>query len=254
MEIDSYLKRIKYAELLEPTLETLQRLHQAHMLTVPFENLSIHYRQPIVLQEVLFFDKIVEKRRGGFCYELNGLFAWLLKQLGFQVSLLSAEVVGEDGKFSPEYDHLTLLVQQLSGCDWLVDVGFGSSFQKPLCLDEDLEQDGGDGKMYRLHKSTTEGDYWLMQQARDDQWSTQYRFTLQPHALDDFTERCAYQQSSPESHFTQSCICSLATSTGRITLSDLRFIRTSHGERQESLLEGEKEYASTLLEHFGIII
>ena len=102
MDIRDYLKRIHYQGSLEPTLQTLQALHEAHLLTVPFENLSIHYGQPIILQEDLLFNKIVRKHRGGFCYELNGLFAWLLQQLGFQVTLLSAEVAGDDGTFSPD--------------------------------------------------------------------------------------------------------------------------------------------------------
>jgi N-hydroxyarylamine O-acetyltransferase len=92
-----YLDRIHFparasSDFPQPSLQTLRVLHEAHLLAVPFENLSIHYGQPIILQEDALFNKIVRLRRGGFCYELNGLFAWLLRQLGFQVTLLSAEV------------------------------------------------------------------------------------------------------------------------------------------------------------------
>jgi N-hydroxyarylamine O-acetyltransferase len=252
-----YLKRIHYQDSLEPTLQTLQALHEAHMLTVPFENLSIHYGQPIILQEDLLFNKIVYRRRGGFCYELNGLFAWLLTQLGFHVTLLSAEVAGDDGTFSPEFDHLTLLIHHLSGSDWLADVGFGDSFRQPLRFEAELEQDGADGKAYRLQKKydgQTQRDYWVMQQFNDATWQPQYRFTLQPHTLADFTERCIYQQTSPESHFTQKRICSLATPTGRITLSDLRQITTIHGVQKEQVLASEEEYIATLAEQFGIAL
>ena len=101
MDIRDYLKRMNYQGSLEPTLQMLQALQMAHLLAIPFENLSIHYGQPIILQEETLYDKIVKRQRGGFCYELNGLFAWLLQQLGFSVTLLSAGVVNADGGFVP---------------------------------------------------------------------------------------------------------------------------------------------------------
>ena len=260
-----YLDRIHFSATgglvsAEPSLQTLQALHQAHLLAVPFENLSIHYGQPISLQQEALYDKIVRRSRGGFCYELNGLFAWLLQQLGFQVTLLSAEVAHSDGGFSPEFDHLTLLVHQLDGADWLADVGFGDSFRQPLRFEVDLKQEGGDGRAYRLLRASEESEdqmkreYWLVQQYRDEAWEAQYRFTLQPHTLSDFTERCHYQQTSPESHFTQQRICSLATPTGRITLSDRRLILTAHGKREEQEIGSEEEYRAVLEKWFGIIL
>ena len=150
-----YLHRIDFSAPVSaaapaPTLATLQALHLSHLLAVPFENLSIHYEQPIILEEAALFNKIVGQRRGGFCYELNGLFAWLLRALGFQVTLLSAGVAHAEGGFGPEFDHLTLLVHQLSGADWLADVGFGDSFRQPLRLEAGLEQQEPDGHVYRL--------------------------------------------------------------------------------------------------------
>lgn len=260
MDIRDYLQRINYHGSFEPTLQTLQALHAAHLLTVPFENLSIHYGQPIILQEDALFNKIVDRRRGGFCYELNGLFAWLLQQLGFQVTLLSAGVANAVGSFGPEFDHLTLLVHQLAGADWLADVGFGDSFRQPLRFEADLEHEEADGRVYRLHRSDderagkTKRDYWMVQQFSDTQWKAHYRFTLQPRTLSDFTEMCSYQQTSPASHFTQQRICSLATPTGRISLSDLRLITTIHNERTEHVLTNQEEYAATLADQFGIVL
>jgi N-hydroxyarylamine O-acetyltransferase len=260
LDIRDYLKRINYHGSLEPTLPTLQALHMAHLLTVPFENLSIHYRQPIILQEKALFNKIVDRRRGGFCYELNGLFAWLLRQLGFQVTLLSAGVANAVGSFGPEFDHLTLLVHQLAGADWLADVGFGDSFRQPLRFEADLEHEEADGQVYRLHRNDdvragkTMRDYWMLQQFSDMLWKAHYRFTLQPRTLSDFTEMCSYQQTSPESHFTQQRICSLATPTGRISLSDLRLITTIHNERTEHVLNSQAEYFATLADQFGIVL
>lgn len=259
MDIRDYLKRINYQGSIEPTLQTLQALQMAHLLAIPFENLSIHYGQPISLQEEALYNKIVKRQRGGFCYELNGLFAWLLQQLGFSVTLLSAGVASADGGFGPAFDHLTLLIHQLDGADWLADVGFGDSFRRPLRFEADVKQDGADGRMYRLRRAYVESDekkreYWILQQSSADQWESQHRFTSQPRALTDFTEMCHYQQTSPASHFTQKRICSLATPIGRITLSDLLLITTINNKRKEQLLTSQEEYFAALAEHFGIVL
>ncbi len=106
MDMQSYLERIHYHASLEPTLQTLRALHEAHLLAVPFENLDIHLGREIVLNEAGLWTKIVKHNRGGFCYELNGLFSLLLRALGFQVDLLSASVARSTGGFgiviSPE--------------------------------------------------------------------------------------------------------------------------------------------------------
>jgi N-hydroxyarylamine O-acetyltransferase len=242
---------------LEPSLPLLRALHQAHLLAVPFENLSIHYGQPIALDDAALYDKIVTRRRGGFCYELNGLFAWLLRGLGYDVSLLSAEVARAAGGFNPPFDHLTLRVHGLAGADWLADVGFGDSFWQPLRLARDVEQHDADGRRYRLRAAddAAGADYWLLEQSADDAgWEPQYRFTLAPHALTDFSDRCHYHQTSPESGFTRKRVCSLAVPEGRITLSDLTLIETHGGARTERLLPSEDAYRATLAERFGVII
>jgi N-hydroxyarylamine O-acetyltransferase len=250
-----YLERIQFVprqhSTLEPSLQLLEDLHQAHLQAVPFENLSIHYKEPIILDERQLFDKIVVRKRGGFCYELNGLFASLLSHLGFRVMLLSAGVAQADGGYSPDFDHLALLIRRVEGSDWLADVGFGDSFRRPLRLHLDKVQDGGDGKRYRLlhHKPD---DYWIVAQKAGNQWASQYRFTLKSHQLADFSDRCHYQQCSPESHFTQRRICTLALPAGRMTLSDLRLITTVDGIRRERELLSEEEYVRALAELFGI--
>jgi N-hydroxyarylamine O-acetyltransferase len=139
----------------------------------------------------------------------------------------------------------------VDGADWLADVGFGDSFRHPLRLHPDEEQDGGDGKKYRLVHER-KGDYWIVQQMDENQWQSQYRFTLKPYRLADFTERCRYQESSPESHFTKRRICTLAVPAGRITLSELRLIATQDGVRRERDLRSEEEFVHTLAELFGI--
>jgi N-hydroxyarylamine O-acetyltransferase len=252
MNIATYLRRIGYHGPLAPTLPTLRQLHVAHLLAVPFENLDIHQGRPIVLDEAALFDKIVGRRRGGFCYELNGLFAALLRTVGFQVALLSARVTRGDGNFGPEFDHMALLVQAEDSATgeelrMLADVGFGDSFREPLRLDDPGEQYQGMGA-YRL---THNGDDWQMEERSEGVWLPQYRFTLQPRRLAEFGAMCQYHQTSPDSHFTRGRICSLARPDGRISLSDLRLITTERGERQEQVLESQEEYAVALREHFG---
>src|SRR6185369_9420564 len=133
MNIEAYLKRINYSGSRDVTPETLRALQVAHLKTVPFENLSIHAGEPIVLEEEALFTKIVEQRRGGFCYECTGLFAGLLRALGFEVAMLAAGVAHREGGFGPVFDHMTLMVTMDER--WLVDVGFGESFLEPLLLD-----------------------------------------------------------------------------------------------------------------------
>jgi N-hydroxyarylamine O-acetyltransferase len=247
MNLPAYLQRINYTGPLDLTAETLAGLHQAHLLAVPFENLDIHLNRPIVPDEAAFFHKIVTGRRGGFCYELNGLFAALLRELGFNVTLLSARVSRGDGAFGPEFDHLILLVQLEER--WLADVGFGDCFREPLRLDEPGEQIQPMGA-YRL---THEAEAWtLWERAEAMSWQPQYQFTLQPRQLADFAEMCHYQQTAPESHFTQKRICSLPTPEGRVSLSDLRLIITRNGQREERELANQAEVKLALWEWFGV--
>ena len=250
LDTDAYLERINYKGPLEPTAETLRRLHFAHLLAVPFENLSIHAGETIVLDDGALFDKVVARRRGGFCYELNGLFAALLRALGFEVELLSAGVLGKSGEFGPEFEHMTLLVEA-DGRRWLADVGFGESFVEPLLLDER----GVQGQGARAYRIEEEGDRLILwQRDEDGRWEAQYRFSLTPHAYGDYAEMCHYQQTSPLSHFTQKRLCTRLTEGGRVTVSGMRLITTDAGGRHERELEGAAEYEAALREHFGVVM
>src|SRR5207253_2709812 len=176
MDTQAYLQRINYTGSLEPTARTLRGLQLAHLLAVPFENLGIHSGEPIILEDKALFDKIVVRRRGGFCYELNGLFASLLGALGFDIRMLSAQVANAEGEFGPEFDHMALLVTLEER--WLVDVGFGDSFREPLRLDERGIQAQGE-MAYRI---VPEGSHLiLMQRENNAKWKAQYRCTLRPY-------------------------------------------------------------------------
>jgi len=245
MDLEAYLQRIGYHGTREPTVDTLVQLHRAHMYSVPFENLDIPLGQPIVLSLPALFEKVVRRRRGGFCYELNALFGWCLQQLGFQVETLSARVFN-GGVLGPEFDHMLLLV---SGSETsIADVGFGDSFLEPLSLGRgELAQHG---RSYRLVEQG--GDWELHQQIPGADWQPQYVFSLLPRKLEDFDSMCRYQQTSPASGFTRKSVCSLATRSGRVTLSNGRLIVTREGHRRERAIAGVAEYLALLWEHFGI--
>ncbi len=258
MDVQSYLRRIRYPEPLtpaaqipvidRPSIELLRSLHRAHLFTVPFENLDIHLGRKIICDEASILHKIVDERRGGFCYELNAAFAALLQELGLRVTLLSARVAREDGSYGPEFDHLTLLVDLEE--PWLADVGFGECFVEPLRLDPAVEQPQS-GRIYRL---TSIDRVFGLDVMADGNWKKEYAFTLQPRELSEFAEMCHYHQTSPESHFTRQRICSMATPEGRVTLSDGKLTETRGGSRQERSLSGDQEWRAQLRERFGVIL
>jgi N-hydroxyarylamine O-acetyltransferase len=205
--------------------------------------------EPIVLADEPLFGKIVRRRRGGFCYELNGLFAALLRELGFNVVMLSGGVLDPRGAFRLDFDHMPLMVTLAER--WLVDVGFGDCFREPLLLDERGDQ--VQGKLaYRIEDA---GDGYLVLQRRglDGAWRAQYRFRLEPHVYADYGSMCRYHESSPESWFAQGRICTLPTEDGRVTLSEMRLITTRGGNRAEKELRSEAEYAEVLRDVFGIL-
>ncbi len=248
MDINCYLKRIKYSGSRVPAAETLRQLHRAHLLTIPFENLDIHLGHTIILDDEKFFEKMVRQRRGGFCYELNGLFAALLRALGFKVTMLSARV-NLEGILGPEFDHMVLLVQLEER--WLADVGFGALFIEPLRMD-DRKMQIQSNYAYRVKKY---GDNWkVMARETGVPWKVFYQFTLEPRQLQDYAQMCQWHQTSPRSWHTQNRICTRATPDGRVTLTETKLVIKKNSERSELPISTKEEYADALRTHFGIEI
>jgi N-hydroxyarylamine O-acetyltransferase len=240
----AYLRRIGVTRPAAADEAALRELHRAHLLAVPFENLSIHLAEPISLAPADLLDKIVTRWRGGFCYELNGAFALLLEALGAQVRRVAARVYGADGP-GPPFDHLALIVALPDGSGpWLADVGFGSHSTYPLRLAGRSGQPDPGG-LFRLAPA---GDTDL-DVLKDGQ--PQYRIELRERELPDFVPTCWWQQTSPDSHFTRSTICSRLTEDGRISISGHTLIRTSGGSRAEQTLAGDDVLAA-YREHFRI--
>lgn len=252
VDVASYLARIDYSGSSAPTVDTLCALHHAHLITVPFENLDIALGRKIVVDEDAFVRKVVEQRRGGFCYELNGAFAALLRAMGFRVTLLSARVSRAAGGESQEFDHLALRIDLNEDLDepWLADVGFGESFLEPLRMMTEKQQRDPAGT-FRLVQ--IEERLQLEKTQPEGKWNRQYSFALTPRRLEEFAGMCHYHQTSPESHFTQNRICTRATPDGRITLSGMKLIATRKGGREQRMLSSEQEWRDVLRIQFGVI-
>ena len=247
LDVSEYLARISYAGSVNPSFDTLRALHRAHMFAVPFENLDISLGRKIVVDEPAILNKVINLRRGGFCYELNCAFAALLRGLGFQVTLLSARVARANGGEGPEFDHLTLRVELDE--PWLADVGFGDSFLEPLRFELQSEQVDPAGSFRLLQ----DADRFQMEKADSaGAWKPQFSFNLQPRHLNDFAEMCHFHQTSPDSSFNRNRICSRATPEGRITLAELRLIWNRNGVREEKELASEERWREVLVDQFGV--
>ena len=247
-ELRAYLDRIGAERPVVLDADAVAALHRAHLLTVPFENLSIHLAEPISLEGSDLIAKIITRRRGGFCYELNGAFALLLEALGAQVTRVAARVYGGEGKLGPLFDHLALVVRLPGGSGpWLADVGFGSNSTYPLRYDS-REDQGDPGGRFAL-AGTADGDVQLFKDGEP-----QYLIEQRERRLDDFVPTCWWQQTSPDSHFTLSTICSRLTEDGRISLSGRTLIRTSAGTRSKQELGADREVLAAYRDHFGIVL
>ena len=242
--VTAYLGRLEVQPGAEPTLEYLRALHCAHVNRVPFENLSIHLGEPLSLEPDRLAEKVLERFRGGFCYELNGVFARLLDLLGFQVTLMAARVW--DGEaFGPPLDHLVLQVTTATEGIWLADVGFGDHSVYPIGWVTGLDQ-SEEGGTFRLEQQEG-GDFDLYRNG-----SVQYRIETHPRTLGDFEGMCWYHQTSPRSHFTRTLVCTRRRSEGRVTLSGRRLITTTESGRTEEGLEGDRVVLNAYRVNFGI--
>lgn len=249
MDTKPYLERIRIKTIRRTNYAFLAQLQLNHLMAVPFENLDIRQGIKIILDERRFYEKIVHRHRGGFCYELNGLFCWLLAELGFSVSMASGRVyIAPDDRFSPEFDHMVLLVQMDK--TFLVDVGFGDCFRKPLALPDGLEEDVSG--MYRIVPPLPDQDVYLLQRRDKDKWQSVYSFTLYPRQLIDFSEMCVFNQTSPNSHFTQQTICSAATEKGRVTLSEDSLTITEDDNLQKKPVDSREMFQQLLADIFEI--
>jgi N-hydroxyarylamine O-acetyltransferase len=250
-QVTAYLARIGVPRPPTPTASALAALQRAHLLAVPFENLDIALGRAISVEPTDTFDKVVNARRGGYCYELNGLFGALLRSLGYAVDQVSARVSVAGDELTPEFDHLALVVTSpYLDEPALADVGFGDAFIEPPPLRDGVERHEP-GKDVGL--ALRDRIWQYRERPEGGQWHTQYVFTRSAHPLADFAERNRWQQTSPDSHFTQKSVVSRLTETGRVTLSGRRLITTTRGRRVQHELD-EAAVTAALADRFGIVL
>ena len=228
-------------------LASLNFLQRQHLLHIPFENLDIHWQRPIILDTDKFYRKIVEEKRGGFCYELNGLFFKLLENVDFNGKIISARVFnGKD--FGTEYDHLAIIIN-IADEEFLVDVGFGSFTSKPLKFVLDIEQTD-ENSVFLIRKYDDE--YFEVVKKDGENWESEYIFSDVKRDLSEFAEMCNFHQTSPESHFTRNKVCSLMTIDGRKTLTNEKFIETTGEQKSESEVDSDEMFNQILEKEFQI--
>ncbi|MCX5035350.1 arylamine N-acetyltransferase [Streptomyces coelicoflavus] len=240
--VDAYLERIAARRPAAADLESLRHLQARHLLSVPFENLGYHLGEEILMDERVV-DKIVTQSRGGGCYEVNPALMFLLRSLGYEVSVLPGRVWIR-GRLTAPLCHLALRVRA-DDRDWLVDVGFGRNSRYPLALDTEEEQQDPHGR-FRVVRADDGGfDVGL-------DGTPQYRVYRVPCEIDDFGPTLWWYRTAPESPFLQNLFCSLPTENGRVTLKEDQFVRVVGTERESRRLTGEDEIREAYDKWFGI--
>jgi N-hydroxyarylamine O-acetyltransferase len=210
MNCEKYLERIKFTDKVAITEETLFNLHEQHMFNVPFENLDIHYQRVFDLQIESIFEKIVLNNRGGFCYELNNIFNWLLQQVGFDSRIISARVIDESGKLGPLFDHMLICIDY-DNKKYLADVGYGDLFTRPLQVKPGIQSDGRN--QFIIQKWSAQ-DFVLSMSSENSPFLDKYRFSLKEIPATEFSSICLDKQTNPSSYFVKNIICTKPTPSG----------------------------------------
>lgn len=245
MDSEKYLDRFQTLHVNEPSLQQLSELQRQHMTVIPFENLDVIRQIPIYLNLNTIYEKIVLRNRGGYCYELNGLFHWLLAKLGYDASLIAATVYRPNGHWAKPETHAAIIVRL--DVPYLVDVGFGDSTILPIPLNGSPQTDVSG--TYAIQPSGH--DVYDLIRTRNGESRPLYRFSTSVKQLADFHEGCVFNQVSPESTFTHVDIVTKATTTGRLTLKDRELTTSKNGVLSTKLLT-EEEIQAVLLDSFGI--
>jgi N-hydroxyarylamine O-acetyltransferase len=246
--LNEYLKRIDYRGDIDVSADTLRRMHICHTLHVPFENLDVYDKKDILLDEASLFQKIVNRKRGGYCFEVNGLFSIVLKRIGFQVLDVLARPC-RDGLTFGAKTHQALLVKTGNEL-WLADVGYGKNgIIAPVLLEPEKEQK----QFSRDYRILCDPDFGHLLQYRDGGlFTTMYAFQAEKSYPEDFILSNYYTSTSPDSQFTQFRFCTIPTESGRITLADRKLTVQHNGCGFEQELSDEEEFFSLLKRYFGM--
>lgn len=248
LDLDAYLARIGYSGQLAPDLSTLRALHRAHVEAIPFENLDVALGRRIPLDVKSLQAKLVGRRRGGYCYEQNSLFAAVLERIGF-------DVAGRGARNRTRGDALTavthaMLVVTVDGEQWLADTGFGWQGPLepvPLADGARVEQDG-----WTFGVSVEEEGVHVLRSLRPQGWTDLYAFA--PHSLYpvDFELMNHYSSSHPLSRFVGQVVALRPGSDVRRALVRTRLTSVGVDGTSEERTVGPEELIGTLAEVFGI--
>jgi N-hydroxyarylamine O-acetyltransferase len=253
IDLDAYLARIGYSGPRDVNAETLRGVHRAHLYSVPFENLDVVLKRPILLDPASLQQKIVANRRGGYCFESNALFMYGLQALGFTVTPLAARVLWErKDPTLPPRSHMLMMVDLDEGL-FLCDVAFGGQTPpQPLTLAVGMEQQTTH-EPYRLRR-TADGELEL-EALMGGQWGVLYRFTLHPQQPVDFEHANWYTATHPDSFFRNNVIAAIPGEGVRYTLfnKELR-ARKPDGAVETEVLADASALADCLKVNFGLAL
>ena len=247
IDVGAYLARVAYTAGLEATLGTLQALHLAHATHIPFENLDILLGQPIRLDLESLQNKLVASGRGGYCFEQNTLFAAVLTDLGFDVTLLAARVRFGANRTLPR-THMALRVR-IDDTAWLADVGFGAA---GLLLPIRFGDPAPVRQFAWTYRLAGEAGQWVLQAQRDDAWQDLYAFTLEPQLAVDFEVANHYVSTHPQSRFVQTLTVQRVTPQARHTLVDRDYSIDTGSEVSRRSLRDDTELLELLAGTFGL--
>lgn len=250
-KVQAYLERIGYTGPIDGSAEMLAQLQECHLHTVPYENLDILQRKPLSLEIPDLFEKIVVKRRGGYCFELNALFSWLLRELGYNVTDYFARFWRDEPNPPPKRRHHVLKVEA-EGRFFLCDVGVGGIVpRRPIEMVPGLVHDQGD-ESYKLEQVPEFG--WMLYEKKKGVWSEIFSFTEEPQFPKDFITTSFWCERAPESIFKDSAMIAIRTKEGRNSVSGDEFrIFTEEGVHAFKP-ETEAEYKEALKKYFGIVL
>lgn len=254
LNLKSYLERIRYAGSTDVSLCTLDAITEAHTSSIPFENIDVILDRGIKLSDEAIFHKLVTLKRGGYCFEQNGLLLIFLTELGFDVKPISARVrlrFTNREETAPR-THMFLRVD-LDGKSWLTDVGMGAaSLTKALSLTPDIEQK----TPHDTRRLNHVGSNWYHQIKYGDVWQDACEFTLEEMPFIDREIANWYTSKHPQSHFRDKIVAARALPGGnRITLQNFDFtLRSSDGEAMKTQLKDHEDLIRVLTADFGIVL
>ena len=243
--LKEYLERIGFRGVPRPDLATLSELQRTHVHTVPFENLDVQLGRPIVMDPQACYDKVVRRRRGGWCFELNGVLSWALREIGFDVVRLSGGVRRDVAGDKQMGNHLCLMVRL--DRPYLVDVGFGSSLSQPLPLEASTHEQ----PPYHLTLSKLNGGYWRFSERTGGE-PFSYDFRTDPADESRFADHCARLQTDPDSTFVQNLLVQRRDRDKHLALRGRVLITQQGAGAEKRVLRSADELVATLREAFNL--